>query len=62
MTATRQTPAPVGLVTPLQYLKGVGPQRAKQLERKGLRTVEDALFFVPVRHEDRSRFTPRMAR
>src|SRR5437899_1641939 len=42
----------------LQFVKGVGPQRAGQLERKGLRTVEDALFFVPLRHEDRTRLTP----
>jgi len=54
-----QTPAaPPGLATPLQFLKGVGPQRAAQLERKGLRTVEDALFFVPLRHEDRTQLTP----
>src|SRR2546426_11294759 len=42
----------------LRFVKGVGPQRAGQLERKGLRTVEDALFFVPLRHEDRTRLTP----
>jgi ATP-dependent DNA helicase RecG len=53
----KQTPAP-GLGTPLQYLKGVGPRRAEQLSRKGLATVEDALFFVPLRHEDRTRLTP----
>ncbi|PYM20439.1 MAG: DNA helicase RecG [Candidatus Rokuibacteriota bacterium] len=47
-----------GLGTPLQYLKGVGPRRAALLEKKGLATVEDALFFVPLRHEDRTRFTP----
>jgi ATP-dependent DNA helicase RecG len=58
MTTTRQTRAPVGLATPLQYVKGVGPQRAKQLERKGLVTVGDALFHLPLRHEDRTRFTP----
>ncbi|HUF91629.1 MAG TPA: ATP-dependent DNA helicase RecG [Candidatus Limnocylindria bacterium] len=46
-----------GLVTPLQYIKGVGPQRARQLARKGLATVEDALFFIPIRHEDRTRLT-----
>ncbi|HEV8613992.1 MAG TPA: ATP-dependent DNA helicase RecG [Methylomirabilota bacterium] len=57
MTTSRQTAAPTGLATPLQFLKGVGPQRAKQLERKGLVTVEDALFFIPARHEDRTRFT-----
>src|SRR5262245_2967198 len=54
----RQTSARVGLDTRLQYVKGVGPRRASQLERKGLRTVEDALFFLPLRHEDRTRLTP----
>src|SRR5258705_6936922 len=53
-----QTGTPHTLQTPLQFVKGVGPQRASQLERKGLRTVEDALFFVPLRHEDRTRLTP----
>jgi len=58
MTETRQTRAPVGLGTPLQYVKGVGPQRATQLAKKGLTTVGDALFHLPLRHEDRTRFTP----
>src|SRR2546428_5982502 len=53
-----QTDAPPGLQTPLRFVKGVGPQRASQLERKGLRTVEAALFVVPLRHEDRTRLTP----
>jgi len=53
-----QTHAATDLRTPLQFIKGVGPQRASQLERKGLSTVEDALFFVPLRHEDRTRLTP----
>jgi ATP-dependent DNA helicase RecG len=47
-----------GLATPLQYLKGVGPERAKLLARKRLATAEDALFFLPIRHEDRTRLTP----
>ena len=55
----RQTGAPpAGLATALQYVKGVGPQRAKLLAKKGLETVEDALFFLPIRHEDRTRLTP----
>jgi ATP-dependent DNA helicase RecG len=45
-------------MTPLQYVKGVGPHRAKLLERKGLVTIGDALFHLPMRHEDRTRFTP----
>src|SRR5436189_2584128 len=54
---TKQTAAP-DLRTPLRFLPGVGPRRAAQLERKGLRTVEDALFFLPLRHEDRTRLVP----
>ena len=50
--------APPGLDTPLQYLKGVGPQRARHLARLGLETVGDALLYLPSRHEDRSRLTP----
>jgi ATP-dependent DNA helicase RecG len=49
---------PASLATPLQYLKGIGPERARLLARKDLQTVEDALFFIPLRHEDRTRLTP----
>jgi hypothetical protein len=31
------------LQTPLQYLKGVGPKRAADLQRIGLATIEDLL-------------------
>jgi ATP-dependent DNA helicase RecG len=44
------------LSTPLQYLKGVGPRRAADLQRTGLITVEDLLYRFPIRYEDRSRF------
>jgi ATP-dependent DNA helicase RecG len=47
-----------GLATPLQFLTGVGPQRAKLLARLGLVTVEDAIFHLPARHEDRSHLVP----
>jgi ATP-dependent DNA helicase RecG len=40
----------------LQYLKGVGPRRAADLERVGLRTVEDLLYRFPIRYEDRGHF------
>src|SRR2546425_5655967 len=43
------------LSTPLQFLKGVGPRRAADLERAGLITVEDLLYRFPLRYEDRSR-------
>ena len=37
----------------LQYLKGVGPRRAADLQRVGLHTVEDLLYRFPTRYEDR---------
>jgi len=42
------------LNTPLTYVKGVGPARAAILEAKGLRVVEDLLYYAPFRYEDRS--------
>jgi len=55
----RRGPVPTHpLATPLQFVKGIGPQRAKLLGNLGLRTVEDALYYLPVRHEDRSQLTP----
>src|SRR3954466_13068943 len=41
---------------PLQYLKGVGPSRAADLQRAGLATVEDLLYRFPTRYEDRGHF------
>src|SRR5258708_72553 len=41
---------------PLQYLKGVGPRRAADLQRAGLSTVEDLLYRFPTRYEDRGHF------
>jgi ATP-dependent DNA helicase RecG len=39
---------------PAQYLKGVGPRRAEQLDRLGIRTARDLVFHVPRRYEDAS--------
>ena len=44
------------LETSLQYLKGVGPRRAADLQRVGLSTVEDLLYRFPIRYEDRGTF------
>ena len=46
----------MALDTPLQYLKGVGPRRAADLQRVGLTTVEDLLYRFPIRYEDRGSF------
>jgi ATP-dependent DNA helicase RecG len=41
------------LQTPLRFLKGVGPKRADELEKFGLKSVEDLLYHLPFRYEDR---------
>ncbi|HEY7532427.1 MAG TPA: ATP-dependent DNA helicase RecG, partial [Nitrospiraceae bacterium] len=43
---------------PVRFVKGVGPQRMTLLNRMGIQTVEDALWTVPWRYEDRSVMTP----
>lgn len=46
------------LKTSIQYIKGVGPKRAELFNKMGLFTVEDILYNLPRRYEDRSNFTP----
>jgi ATP-dependent DNA helicase RecG len=46
------------LSTPLQFLKGVGPRKAADLKRAGLVSVEDLLYRLPFRYEDRARMQP----
>jgi ATP-dependent DNA helicase RecG len=48
------TPDAFMLDRPAQYLKGVGPRRAEQLDRLGIRTARDLVFHVPRRYEDAS--------
>lgn len=38
---------------PVQYVKGVGPQRALLLSRLGVKSVGDLLYHLPRRYEDR---------
>jgi ATP-dependent DNA helicase RecG len=40
--------------TPLTNLKGVGPALAQKLGKLGLHIVEDLLFLLPLRYEDRT--------
>ena len=44
----------LSLDDPLQFVKGVGPKRADLLKKINLKTVSDALFFLPFRYDDRS--------
>lgn len=55
---TRARVTAPGLATPIQYLKGIGPKRAQQFARIGVKTVGDLLFLVPRRYLDRSQVLP----
>lgn len=44
--------------TPVTRLKGAGPKVAERLAKLGIETVEDMLFHLPFRYEDRTRIVP----
>ena len=44
--------------TPVQFVKGVGPERARALQEEGIVTVHDLLMILPRRYEDRSNLAP----
>src|SRR5208337_2187246 len=52
MATANLTPA-----SEVKYLKGVGPARAETLAARGIRTVEDLLYYTPFRYEDRTHIT-----
>ncbi len=57
----RKITVPVGILelsSPVQFLKGVGPERARALAEVGVSTVEDLLYYLPRRYLDRSRVVP----
>ena len=43
---------------PLTSLKGVGAALAEKLARVGLETLQDLLFHLPLRYQDRTRIVP----
>ncbi len=45
--------ASLQLTTEVQYVKGIGPRTALVLAEKGISTVEDLLYYLPYRYEDR---------
>ena len=40
----------------MQFIKGVGPRKAILLEKLRLKSIEDCLYFLPFRFEDRTQF------
>ncbi len=53
---TKQKQPASSVVSPLRYLKGIGPKRAQALEKLGIFSLHDLLYFFPRRYEDRSQF------
>lgn len=44
-----------GLSAPVSKVKGVGPRMQKSLDKLGLETINDLLFFLPRRYDDYTR-------
>jgi len=47
----------ISLQTDVRMVKGVGPQRAELLAKRGIYTLEDLLHYLPFRYEDRIHFS-----
>ena len=58
MTAAAPNQQASPLARPVTTLHGVGPERAAQLARLDIRTVEDLLLHRPSRYEDRRQLLP----
>lgn len=43
---------------PIQFAKGVGPRRARLLDKLAVQTLEDAFWFLPWRYENRLEVLP----
>ena len=48
----------LSLDAPVTTLASIGPRRAPLLKQKGIETLEDLLYYLPFRYENRLRFTP----
>ena len=53
-----ETALPDNVAAPVTRLRGVGPQVAERLAKLGIQSVEDLLFHLPQRYEDRTQVTP----
>lgn len=53
LTALKAREALKTLKVPLSSVKGIGPKLSELFAKKGLSTIEDILYFLPIRYEDR---------
>ena len=58
MTAAAPNQPTSPLARPVMSLHGIGPERAAQLARLDIRSIEDLLLHRPRRYEDRRQFMP----
>ncbi len=49
---------PIGLASPVTVISGIGPSYAEKLERLGVKTIRDLLYFIPRRYDDFSNLKP----
>ena len=56
--ATQRTSAESSELRPVTTLRGVGDALAGKLAKLGVTTVQDLLFLLPLRYEDRTRVVP----
>jgi ATP-dependent DNA helicase RecG len=45
------------LDTPVRYIKGIGPKRSQIINKLGINTIEELLYYFPRRYEDRTKFS-----
>ncbi|MBB6093115.1 ATP-dependent DNA helicase RecG [Povalibacter uvarum] len=57
-TAISSKPAAAAELRPVTALRGVGDALAQKLQKLGISTVQDLLFLLPLRYEDRTRVVP----
>ncbi|HKE96376.1 MAG TPA: ATP-dependent DNA helicase RecG, partial [Povalibacter sp.] len=57
-TSSRSRPVPIAELRPVTALRGVGEALAQKLQKLGISTVQDLLFLLPLRYEDRTRVVP----
>ncbi len=48
----------LGLDSPVTAISGIGPRQARRLERLGIKTIRDMLYFFPRRHDDYTKLKP----
>ena len=46
------------MASELRELRGVGPRLESALEQLGIHSVQDLLFHLPIRYQDRTRIVP----